>query len=353
MNIKKCTLIVMAIIGVVSKTIFCMEAEYQEDKTIDFPKEVRAVTLGSYCNNIAYMVPGTIHMDSFNKNFPPKTFDYDASLISFDTFSSYLALVTTDNKIKIIDTITSTVKEFPEQIDQKYTALCCSIGGNECIVGSDKGTLWYLKYNESPKLLENFSAIQIAPRSSVYKCKVGVCDMRGSLYATAMNDQWTGGHMFAGDIKTTAKGWSDGTSAVSDVCFSRDGSLVAFCANNYVMVYVTALLEKYKKVLRENNNIASSEPVRELCKAMKKAAVVYGKLYVDVVKKVVFHDDNEHVFAGLNSGKVYCSEMNEKGQSKEVVDFGENIASLAYSNGKLAVASLKKATLYFLSETNK
>ena len=349
MSIKKYAILVIMIIGVVSsKNVLCMNANNEKIYTIHLPVGVKSVIVAPCCSKIAYSVPEKVRIAYFGKNFSPKEFNYNVSCISFDHSSTYLALAIDGNEVKVINNEGTKTISLPYETNEQITVLRCDISGRQCLAGSDKGKLWCLKYDMHPQLLQDFNTVGIAPQSSVYNCRVSGCDVNGTSYAVAMNDQWLAGHMFAGDLKTTKKGWMDGTSFLKDVCFSSDGSLLAFCIDNTVLIYVTAILEKWKQELRKNNNIASSPVFEKAMKGMLKASVSYGQLYKSVVEKVVFHDDNEHIFAALNSGKIYYSEIKEKGQSKEVVDFGDTIKSLAFSNGKLGVASLQKAILYYL-----
>src|SRR5205814_411225 len=148
-----------------------------------------------------------------------------------------------------------------------------------------------------------------------YKSKpngnVVACDEKNHLYAMAASaiDAW-GCCMIAGDTKDAQKGWSDGAN-VEDVRFNRDGSLVAFALGDVVLVYVTAILEKSNQVWRENN-MTYNDTIKKALEGMQKAVIKYGKNINEsknIVKKVVFHDDNMQIFAGFADGKVYCSEI--------------------------------------------
>gem|GEM_PF-4538470 len=340
MNMKKITIMLSAIIGVMSNNTSCMDVstDLYLYKTKDLPKDVKMVTIASLCDDFAYIVPGAVHCDSFS-GIPSKTFNANARLISFDNSSVHLAMLTGYYNVEIVNIGKGRPGiSLAPIMDEKYTMVRCD-GEKECLVGTDKGKVWRVVAMNYPQLLSDFN-------SDKTKCVVVAGDKKGSTYAAMARDQWDGMFMMAGDIKDSQKGWSDGSIySPEHVCFNRDGSLVAFAIGNAVLVYVTAILEKSKQIWRENNN-TYNDTIKKALEGMKLAQLTYGDWYVDKVKKVVFHDNNTHIFAGLENGKVYYSELKKDGESKEVVTFDDCIQSLAFSNDKLAVASLKKVCLY-------
>ena len=328
--------------------ISCMEVEAPQwicTKTVDLPADVSFVTLANNAKKVAFIKPGEVNTITFENDARYTRWKGEASLVSFDDDQSLLAclaVITKDN-VAIILNPTCTVT-LPKTIDENYAAIKC-VNGKECLVGSDKGNLWCLKADKHPKLLEHWF---IPGYKSKPNGNVVACDEKNHLYAMAASaiDAW-GCCMIAGDTKDAQKGWSDGAN-VEDVRFNRDGSLVAFALGDVVLVYVTAILEKSNQVWRENN-MTYNDTIKKALEGMQKAVIKYGKNINEsknIVKKVVFHDDNMQIFAGFADGKVYCSEIKDKGQSTVVVEFGEAIKSLAFNDMVLAVAGLKKVCLY-------
>src|SRR5436190_1445430 len=94
-------------------------------------------------------------------------------------------------------------------------------------------------------------------------CSVVACGEKNNLYATLMIDALGGNWMFAGDIKDMKEGWADGNMyQPTDVCFNKDGSLVAFASGSIVLVYVTAILEKSNQV-RHENSMAHNDTIKK------------------------------------------------------------------------------------------
>jgi WD40 repeat protein len=319
--------------------ISCMEGQWICKKTIILPNKVSCISLDEKVKKVAFVLPVEMDIQSLQSE-EIKRVSVKASYISFDNSSNHLAFVTNDNNLKIIDLTNKAITEaLPQTIDEKYTAIKC-VNGRECLVGSDNGKLWKVKINEYPQLLHYFHS----ERFKNDKYSVATCDIKNDMFAVMAVDIWGGILMRTGDIKDQSKGWEDGTVAnPGDICFSRDGSLVAFAAGNIVLVYVTAILEKSNQVWRDNN-MTYNDKIKKALEGMQKACITYSDN--TTVQKVVFHDNNKQIFAGLNDEKVYCSEVSTDAKPAAIVNFSEDIASLAFSNMVLAVAGFKKICLY-------
>ena len=320
--------------------ISCMEGQWICKKTIILPNKVSCVSLDENVKKVAFVLPGEMDIQSLQSEEIQRV-SVKASYISFDNSSNHLAFVIKDNNLKIIDLTNKVITEaLPQTIGENYTAIKC-INGRECWVGSDKGNLWHVKVDQYPVLLRHYN---ITDYPSDPTCSVVACGEKKNLYATLMIDALGGNWMFAGDIKDMKEGWADGNMyQPTDVCFNKDGSLVAFASGSIVLVYVTAILEKSNQV-RHENSMAHNDTIKKGLEGLYKACINYP--INAIVKKVVFSDNNQQIFAGLSDEKVYCSEVNTDAKPAAIVNFGEAIASLAFNDVVLAVAGFKKVCLY-------